>query len=111
MSYKRYTRDFKEKVLRELGTGESAAAVARRYALSRALLYQWQEKQKDGALQDTVPPRQQQWERQIAELERKVGQLTMENEFLKKTLERLEQRYPRAEANGGPRSSEKSSKP
>ena len=98
MSYKRYTKAFKEKVLRELGTGESVAATARRYAVSRQLIYEWQEKQRDGVLDDTTPGRETQLARQIVELERKVGQLTMENDFLKKTLQRLEQRYPQAEA-------------
>jgi transposase len=97
MSYKRYTKEFKEKVLRELGAGENVAAVARRYAVSRQLIYDWQEKQRDGALDDTRPVREAQLHGQIGELERKVGQLTMENDFLKKTLRRFEQRYPQAE--------------
>jgi transposase len=97
MSYKRYTKAFKERLLRELGAGDSVAAVARRYAVSRQLIYEWQQKQRDGALDDTSPVRESRLNHQIAELERKVGQLTMENEFLKKTLQRFEQRYPRTE--------------
>jgi transposase-like protein len=104
MSYKRYTREFKEKLLRELGKGETVAAVARRYAVSRQLIYEWQMKQRDGALDDSQPKREQQLVRQIGELERKVGQLTMENDFLKKTLRRLEQTYPRNEDSKGERS-------
>jgi transposase-like protein len=110
MSYKRYSKDFKEKLLRELGTGETAAALARRYAVSRQLIYEWQGKQRDGALDDTRPVREEQLNRQIGELERKVGQLTMENEFLKKTLQRLEQRYPQKEEAVNVKSSGKSSK-
>jgi len=94
MSYKRYTREFKEKLLRELGKGETVTAVARRYAVSRQLIYKWQMKQRDGALDDSQPLREQQLVRQIGELERKVGQLTMENDFLKKMLLRLEQTCP-----------------
>jgi transposase len=94
MSYRRYTKSFKEKVLGELAGGETATALSRRYAVSRQLIYEWQQKQRDGALDDTGPVRETQLNRQIAELERKVGQLTMENEFLKKTAQRLQQRYP-----------------
>lgn len=101
MSYKRYTREFKEKLLRELGKGQTLAAVARRYAVSRQLIYEWRMKQRDGALHDTEPTRPQQLQSQISELERKVGQLTMENDFLKKTLRRLEQTYPRSEDGKG----------
>lgn len=92
MSYKRYTRDFKETVLREVGSGETVAAIARRHAVSRQLIYEWQEKQREGQLDDTRPAREAQRDRQISELERKVGQLTMENEFLKKTLRRVERK-------------------
>lgn len=109
MSYKRYTKDFKQKVLREMGTGESVASLARRYAVSRQLIYEWIEKQRDGALNDSAGAREAQLNRQVGELERKVGQLTMENEFLKKTLQRLEQRYP-GPAEGGQRSSPRSKK-
>ena len=107
MSYRRYTKDFKEKVLRELGNGESVAAIARRYAVSRQLIYEWQEKQRDGALDDSHRVAQAQWQREIGELQQKVGQLTMENEFLKKALQRLEQRYPAAEEQTGRKSSDK----
>lgn len=98
MSYRRYTQEFKLKVLRELGTGETVAAVARRYAVSRQLIYEWQQKQEDGVLHDSRRAGEEQLRREVNDLERKVGQLTMENEFLKKTLQRLEQRYPLAEA-------------
>lgn len=108
MSYKRYTKEFKEKLLRELGTGESVAAVARRYAVTRQLIYEWQDKQRDGALDDTAPVREATLLRQIGELERKVGQLTMENDFLKKALRRLEQRYPQADEGAGQNCSGKS---
>lgn len=110
MSYRRYTKAFKEKVLRDLGTGETVAALARRYAVSRQLIYEWQEKQRDGALDATEPVRQAALQRQIGELEQKVGQLTMENDFLKKALRRLEQRYPEAVEGGGGNSSPKSKK-
>jgi transposase-like protein len=107
MSYKRYTKDFKEKVLREVGLGDGVAVVSRRYAVSRQLIYEWQQKQRDGALDDTHPAREAQLQREIGELQRKVGQLTMENEFLKKTLQGLERRYPQGEEKTGRNSSDK----
>lgn len=110
MSYKRYTKAFKERVLRELGTGETVAALARRYAVSRQLIYEWQEKQRDGALDATEPVREAALLRQIGELERKVGQLTMENDFLKRALRRLEGRYPPAAEEVAGNSSGKSKK-
>ena len=96
MSYKRHTKEFKQKLLREVEQGEAAATVARRYAVSRQLIYEWQQKQRDGVLQDIDAQREAQLVRSVRDLQLKVGQLTMENEFLKKTLECLETRYPQA---------------
>lgn len=107
MSYKRHTKEFKQKVLREIEQGGSASAVARRFAVSRQVIYEWQQRQRDGTLQTPELQREAQLDRQVAELERKVGQLTMENEFLKKTLECLETRYPQEVAAPGSKPSSK----
>ena len=104
MSYKRHTKEFKQKVLREVEQGKSPSMVARSFAISRQLIYEWQQRQRDGTLQDPALQRTSQLDRQVAELERKVGQLTMENEFLKKTLECLETRFPLEVAEPEPKS-------
>ena len=104
MSYKRHTKEFKQKVLREVEQGKSPSVVARSFAVSRQLIYEWQQRQRDGTLQDPAQQRAAQLDRQVADLERKVGQLTMENEFLKKTLECLETRFPREVAEPEPKS-------
>jgi hypothetical protein len=45
-----------------------------------------------------------------AELERKIGQLTLENDFLKKVLQQLEERRLLSNAAGGVRSTRRSRK-
>jgi transposase-like protein len=110
MSHRRYTKEFKQKVLREADEGINVALLARRYAVSRQLIYEWREKQRDGALHDTVGQRQAELQMEVGELQRKVGQLTMENEFLKKTLESLETRFPNAVETPQPSSSGRSPK-
>jgi len=54
--------------------------------------------------------REAQLGREVGDLQRKVGQLTMENEFLKKTLECLETRYPQVVPSPEPKPSSKSPK-
>jgi transposase-like protein len=49
--------------------------------------------------------------RQIAELERKIGQLTMENDFLKKALRHFRAHHPPVVVSGAAACSKKSSKP
>jgi hypothetical protein len=49
--------------------------------------------------------------RRIAELERKIGQLTMENDFLKKALQHFRDHHPSAVVSGGDACLKRSSKP
>ena len=49
--------------------------------------------------------------RRIAELERKIGQLTMENDFLKKALQHFRDHHPPAVVSGADACLEKSNKP
>ena len=49
--------------------------------------------------------------RRIAELERKIGQLTMENDFLKKALEHFRDHHPPAVVSGEAACLRKSAKP
>ena len=49
--------------------------------------------------------------RRVAELERKIGQLTMENDFLKKALQHFREYHPPAVVNGEDACLKKSSKP
>jgi transposase-like protein len=49
--------------------------------------------------------------RRIAELERKIGQMTMENDFLKKALRHFKDHHPPAVVSGGDVCLKKSAKP
>jgi len=49
--------------------------------------------------------------RRIAELERKIGQMTMENEFLKKALQHFRDHHPPAVVSGEAVCLRKSGKP
>ena len=82
-----FSVEFKRQVVEELLSGESRPAqLCRRYNISPSLLYHWKrqysrgkfnnEPTEEGALQD-----------RIEKLERLVGKLTLENEFLKKGLQ------------------------
>ena len=49
-------------------------------------------------------------ERRLAELERKIGQLTMENDFLKKALQHFREHHPPVVVSGGDACLKKSSR-
>ena len=113
-----YTRDLKIATMRALDAGSTTGEIARKYQLSPKLLERWRgEWRAKGelafpgigrrgvdlpALDDA---------RRIAELERKIGQLTMENDFLKKVLQHFRDHRPPAVVSGADACLEKSSKP
>ena len=87
--YRTWTVEFKRQVIEEhLGGGTSLSQLARRHDISRELLRTWVKKHEAGELAGgrTVTPDRRACEAKIAGLERKVGQLTMELDLLKKGL-------------------------
>ena len=87
-----FSREFKVQVLREIEAGKSQAQVARQHQVNQQILTRWcreYREKKERAFPGkawAVPSD----EARIAELERMVGRLTMENDLLKKVLQKLE---------------------
>lgn len=91
LSRRVFTREFKLAAIREIDSGKAVGTVARRLEVSRHVLYRWYrefKKHPTKAFSGRGKPIAVSRE---AELERKIGQLTMENDFLKKVLQSLEE--------------------
>ena len=112
-----YSRDLKIAAMRALDAGSTTGEIARKYQLSPKLLERWRGEWRakgdlafpgigrggaDPALDEA---------RRIAELERKIGQFTMENDFLKKALRHFRDHHPPAVVNGADACLKKSNKP
>jgi transposase-like protein len=101
-----FSRDLKIAAMRELDAGRTIAEVARQLELSPNALQRWRGEWKargefafPGIGRRGVPQGLNELQR-IAELERKIGQLTMENDFLKKALQHFRDLHPPAVVNG-----------
>jgi transposase len=112
-----YSRDLKISAMRALEAGESSGQVARRYAISPKLLEKWRaEWRARGELAFPGGGRKPRLEsslseqQRIAELERKIGQMAMENDFLKKALQHFKAHHPPAVVSGAAACTEKSAK-
>jgi transposase len=82
---RRFTREFKLQVLREIEAGKSIAQAAREHQVHPTLIGRWQKQQTQYAQQAFAGNGHvYTQEARVAELERKIGQLTMENDLLKK---------------------------
>src|SRR6266481_6619981 len=88
-----YSRDLKVATMRALDSGSTTGEVARKYQLSPKLLERWRGEWRArgeaafpgiGQRGSGLPALDD--AHRIANLERKVGQMTMENDFLKQNL-------------------------
>jgi transposase len=100
---KRFTRDFKLQVARAYDSGVSVAELARRFEIHANIIYRWSRQYRNdpqGAFQSADDTTQvpKEAEQKIAELERMIGRLTVENDFLKKALQHAKSVL--AESNG-----------
>ena len=83
---RKFTAEFKSKIVLEVLSGRSSvASLARRHQIKDKLIYQWRNEVFEKLpLVFSHQSAQPEAEAQIAELERLVGQLTIEKEALKK---------------------------
>jgi len=105
MSRRVFTREFKLAAIKELESGKQLAYVARRLEINPNVLHRWRrEFQNQPSKAFAGKGKRMLAESREAELERKIGQLTMENDFLKKLLVVFEEQQE-ADGGGGPSTS------
>ncbi len=108
---------FKAAAVQRMQAGESPSALARELKVRRKLLYEWRERVLAGLPlrtrgrprmePDAEPPADRTADR-VKELERLVGQLTLENRFFKGALQRIKELRRQSSESGAAASSRKS---
>jgi transposase len=82
-----FNLEFKRQVVEELLSGQSSPAqLCRRHNIGYSLLYHWKKQYSRGKF-NNEPTEEGTLKDRIEKLERLVGKLTLENEFLKKGLQ------------------------
>ena len=98
-----FNSEFKRQIVEELLSGESRPAqLCRRHNISSSLLYHWKKQYARGKF-NNEPTAEAALQDRIEKLERLVGRLILENEFLKKGLQNGLSQSPRngkSSANG-----------
>ena len=111
LSRRRFTREFKLAAIQRLEQGISIAEVARALEVNPNLLHRWRSEFRQGPGNVFPGHGQRRWsEGGIAELERKIGQQTLEIDFLKGCLQRIEEQRMLQASNGNPQSTVRSGK-
>lgn len=111
MSRRKFSKEFKLAAIRRLQGGQSAAEVARALEVHPTDLYRWRhelEEHGERAFQGVGKKRAE--EDKVAELERKIGQQTLEIDFLKRALQHVEEQRLLRALNTGATSTSKSKK-
>ncbi len=86
--YRQFSEEFKRSLVAQIDSGAiSKAAAAREHELSSSLIDRWQQQIHDGTLQSRPTARERQLERELDRYKKKVGELTIQNELLKKLNE------------------------
>jgi transposase-like protein len=102
-----FTAEYRVGVAKRILEGESVSALSRETEVKRSILYRWREAYRrdgekglsrptgrpPGTSSSAKPPGdpQEALQRRIAELERKVGQQQLENDFLRRAFKRVEE--------------------
>jgi transposase len=111
LSRRWFTREFKLAAIRRLEQGISVAEVARALEVNPNLLHRWRSEFRQGPGNVFPGHGQRRWsEGRMAELERKIGQQTLEIDFLKGCLQRIEEQRMLQASNGNPQSTARSGK-
>ena len=104
-----FTRDVKMAAVQRLETGSSIAEVARAFEVNPNVLHRWRREFRQGPGNAFPGLGKRRWDdTQQAKLERKIGQQTLEIDFLKGCLQRIEEQRMLQALTGKPRSTEKS---
>src|SRR5215469_6156134 len=109
LSRRRFTREFKVSAVRRLEMGIPIAELARAIEVNPNTLHRWRREHLEAPGNAFPGNGKARWpEGRIAELERKLGQQTLEIDFLKGCLQRIEEQRRLQALIGKPLSTSKS---
>ena len=105
LSRRKFTREFKLTAVRRLEGGASVAEVARAFEVNPNVVHRWRREFRQGPGNAFSGAGKQCWqEGRLEQLERKIGQQTLEIDFLKGCLQRIEEQRMLQALTGNPRS-------
>ena len=93
LSRRKFTKEFKLAAVRRLEMGASIAEVARACEVNPNVLHRWRREFRNG-VEHAFPglgKKKKADDSRVAELERKIGQQTLEIDFLKRVLQQVEE--------------------
>src|SRR5689334_9374109 len=109
LSRRTFTREMKFAAVQRLESGSSIAEVARAFEVNPNVLHRWRKEFRQAPGNAFPGGGKRRWdETKVAQLERKVGQQTLEIDFLKGCLQRIEEERMLQAVTGKPRPADRS---
>src|SRR5579864_6998662 len=109
LSRRQFTKEFKLAAVKRLEDGVALGEVARALEVNPNVLHRWRREFRDGPGNAFSGTGKRRWEEnRVAHLERKIGQQTLEIDFLKGCLQRIEEQRQLQAVIGKPLSTAKS---
>ena len=109
LSRRQFTQAFKLAALQRLEMGASVAEVARAFEVNPNVLHRWRREFRQGRGNVFPGLGKRRWEEsRLAQLERKIGQQTLEIDFLKGCLQRIDAQRQLQALTGRPLSTNRS---
>lgn len=100
MGNTRFTREFKISIVQALESGRTTNELAREHGITQSLIRGWKRQYKKDPLHAfSGQGNPSSTDARNAELERKIGQLYLENEFIKKVNTNLQARLAELKKN------------
>lgn len=121
--WRKYSPEVRQRALERMKACDNISELARELGIRRKWLYKWSEQERDSAVQGSTPRTHQtesdpagsgassqeaKLRKQVQELQSKVAQQSLEIDFFKGALQRIEQRRRNREATTVPASTNKS---
>lgn len=83
--YRHFPIEYRQRIVQEIDAGiRSKTAVIREEKLAGSLIDRWRKQVREGTMVDHPSARERQLERELERYKKKVGELTLENDLLKK---------------------------
>ena len=83
--YRHHTLEYKQKIVQEIENNvRSLSAVCRQDSLAMTMVERWRQQVREGTLQDHPTARERHLEKELERYKKKVGELSMEIDLLKK---------------------------
>ena len=112
LSRRQFTKEFKLAALQRLEMGASVAEVARAFEVNPNTLHRWRREFRQGRGNAFPGLGKRRWEEgRVAQRERQIGQQTLEMDFLKGCLRRIDEQRKLQAFNGKPLSASRSLPP